>query len=176
MPELKDRTEFYELTDKQKSVVNVKAEHPEYKPQRVAEEASKKLPGDESVSKSYIHPILNKYGEIIKERREQLNNDRYEGESKAVGNPLQSGPLQEQLEDSETWQGIKDRPEKGENGDSQPEQPAQTEQPQQTQQPETTSDVLQIRVHQEDVEELLTDQVPEDLKAEIVNQLMRKAF
>ena len=110
MAELDDKDDFVSLTEKQKAIVDVKAKHPEYGPEKTANEASKQLPGDETVSRSYVAPILNKYGHIIKDRREQLDNDRYEGTETTVGSPF------DKLGEDQSWQGIKDRPEKP-NGD-----------------------------------------------------------
>ena len=146
MAELDDKSDFVELTEKQKAIVNIKAKHPEYGPEKTANEASKQLPGEETVSRSYVGPILNKYGHIIKDRREQLDNKRYEGEDTAVGDPFQDKLNQD------GWQGIKDRPQ------------------------QNTDNFITVRVWQDDLEELLQGTVSTEFQKELLNELTQKAF
>ena len=149
MEELDDKNDFVELTEKQKAIVDTKAEHPEYGPEKTANEASKQLPGDETVSRSYVGPILNKYGHIIKDRREQLDNQRYEGEDKTVGDPFQN-----QLGDDQSWQKIKERPEKG----------------------SANNNFITVRVWQDDFEQLLQGNVSDEFQKELLKELTQKAF
>lgn len=145
---LDDKNDFHELTPKQQSIVDVKAKHPEYGPKETAEKATQQLEGDESVSRSYVSPILKKYGHIIQDRREQLDNKRYEGDNKTVGDPFQ-----DKLNDSQGWQGIKDRPNNS-----------------------TNDNFITVRVWQDDLEQLLQGEVSNEFQKELLNELTQKAF
>jgi len=104
---LDDKTEMYELTKKQKAVVNALAEYPDEGPTRIAELASESLDGD-SVSRSYVTPITQKYGDLIDKQREIKQNERYEGTEQTSGDPLAS--LNNELDQDGGWQLINDRP------------------------------------------------------------------
>ena len=103
MAQLDAKDDFDELTAKQQAIVETKAKHPDLKPTELAEQASEGLPAGETVSRSYVKPILENYGHIVEKRQMQLDNQRYEGETKTVGDPFDG-----ELKPTE-WQSISER-------------------------------------------------------------------
>ena len=154
MARLKEKEDFVALTDKQKAIVNTKAKHPEYGPQKLAEEASKQLDGDESVSVSYVSPILNNYSDIIRTRREQLDNERHEGEQKTVGDPF-ADTLSDNNQ-SKGWQGIKERPTKGKQ--------------------KNTDNEITVRLTERDMQKLINQDVLDEFDRVILNRVLEPQF
>ena len=159
--QLDDKTEMWELTDKQRVVVNALAEHPDKGPKKIAEIASEGLDND-TVSRSYVHPIKQKYGHLVEKQREIKENERYEGTERTTGDPFDK--LNETLGDtSKAYQTIQERPYKGEEnseGDSTDE----------------TQNTLQANLSRSDVESLLSGDVPEELRRMLVMQIVDRAF
>lgn len=149
MAELDHKDHIEELTDKQRAVVEVKAANPSLGPKALAEQASDELHGGESVSRSYVGPILNNYQHLIDKRREQLDNERYQGSEQTVGDPFEDTLEQ----DGNGWQGIKERPTK-----------------------ETADNFVSVRVWQDDLESLLQGSVPDEFRDELLRELTAKAF
>ena len=147
---LNDKEELWELTDKQRVVVNALAEYPDKGPKEIAEIASGNLDGD-TVSRSYVHPIKSKYGNLVEKQREIKENERYEGTERAEGNPFES--LDETLsDDSKGWQTIQERPYTDE------------------------TESIKLELSKSDVESLLSGDVPDDLKRELLARVVGKAF
>ena len=106
---IKPRDEYHDLTPKMQAVVDAVALHPEERHTDIAEMASERLPGDEGVSRSYIPEIIKKQGDIIEQRRETLENQRFEGEETTEGDPFEA--LDAALgDDTVGYQRIQDRP------------------------------------------------------------------
>lgn len=100
MPDNKNRTisdkdHYHQLTDRQKAVVDALAAEPDAIQEEIAERATEDLDEGESVNRSYVSVIKNKYPHIIKQQQEQFDNERYTGEETTEGNPLES--MDEQL-------------------------------------------------------------------------------
>ena len=147
---LNDKEEVWELTDKQKAVVNALAQYPDEGPKKIAEIASKALEND-TVSRSYVHPIKEKYGHIVEKQREIKENERYEGTERTEGDPFES--LDETLsDDSKGWQTIQERPYDDKN------------------------ESIELELSRTDVESLLSGDVPDDLKRELLARVVGKAF
>jgi hypothetical protein len=154
---LDDKDSFVDLTPKQKVVVKALAGNPDAGAKEIAEIASANLEND-TVSRSYVHPIKDKYGHIVENQRELLENKRTQGESKTTGDPLES--LEERLGQDETWQTIKERPNK---------ETVQTAN-------EELESTISVELGQEAVRELLNNKVSEDTKREVIEALFRQAF
>lgn len=147
---LNDKEEVWELTDKQKAVVNALAQHPDEGPKKIAEIASKALEND-TVSRSYVHPIKEKYGHIVEKQREIKENERYEGTERTEGDPFES--LDKSLEQPEQgWQTIQERPY------------------------DDKTESIELELSKSDVESLLSGDVPDDLKRELLARVVGKAF
>jgi hypothetical protein len=157
MAQLKADKEYHELTEKQTAVVDTKAEHPGYKPARIAEKASEQIPNDD-ITDSYVRQILNKHDNLIQERREILDNQRETGEEKTVGDPFQ-GQLNT---DSQGYQGIKDRPHKS-NGDTNGHE-------------SEGGDTIQIEIARDDIEELLSQDELDEFSRSVARKVLNRAF
>ena len=159
LDQLDDKTEMWELTDKQRVVVNALAEHPDKGPTRIAEIASEALEND-TVSRSYVTPIKQKYADLVEQQREIQENKRQEGTERTTGDPFDN--LEEALgSDSKGYQTIQERP----HNDSETG-------PQQTSEKKTIS----IDVTRRDVELLLAGEVPEEIRRGLVIQIVDRAF
>ena len=157
---LDDKTEIWELTDKQRVVVQALAKYPDKGPKEIAEIASENLDGD-TVSRSYVHPIKDKYGQIVKKQREIKENERYKGTETTTGDPFEN--LDQTLGDNSSgWQTIQERPYKGESNAKD-----KTENEQNT---------IQADLSRADVESLLSGEVPENLRRELVIKIVDRAF
>lgn len=101
---LGEKEMFAELTPKQKAVVDAYAENPKVGDTKLSEIASEKLEGDETVSRSYVSPILEEYNDIARQRLSQVENSREEGTETTEGDPFKG-----QLNEHKQWQGINER-------------------------------------------------------------------
>lgn len=156
LDQLDDKTEMYELTDKQRVVVNALAEHPDKGPTRIAEIASEALEND-TVSRSYVTPIKQKYADLVEQQREIKENKRHEGTERTTGDPFDK--LNETLGDTKkAWQTIQERPHKDTTSNGQEEK------------------TLRLDVSRRDVELLLAGDVPEELRRELVVKIVDRAF
>lgn len=154
---LDDKTEMYQLTEKQKAVVNTLAEHPDKGPTEIANLASESL-DDDTVSRSYVHPIKEKYGHLVEQQREIRDNTRTEGTETTEGDPFKH--LDETLGDnSKPYQTIQERPYNGESESKPEEQPT-----------------LQADLRRADVEALLSGDVPEDFRRVLLRRIVEQAF
>ena len=157
---LDDKTEMYQLTEKQRAVVNALAEHPDEGPSKIAEIASEALDND-TVSRSYVHPIKQKYADLVEQQREIKDNARTEGKEETTGDPFES--LEETLGDSTEWQMLSERPHKGTNGNV-------------SNHTESEAKTLQTSLRRTDVEALLGGDVPEELRRELLVKIVAQAF
>jgi len=159
--QLDDKEHFTDLTTKQRVVVNALAEYPDKGPKEISEIASKALDGD-TVSRSYVTPIKQKYGDLVEKQREIKENERYEGEETTEGDPFKS--LDETLADnSNGYQTIQERPHTGsEQSDEDTE--------------ELEERTIEIDVTRRDVEQLLAGTVPEEIRRMLIVRVVDRAF
>ena len=98
---ISDKEHYHELTAKQKAVIDQIAAEPDAIQQEIADRASEELAKDDSndvdsVNRSYVSVVTNKYPHIIEQQKQQYDNARGTGgEERAEGNPLQN--MDEQL-------------------------------------------------------------------------------
>ena len=98
-----DEKEHYEeLTKKQAAIVDAYAEHPSAGDKSLANYASDKLE-DESVSRSYVKPVLDRYEHIARDRKLQLDNQRANGNEETIFEPFRcpEGTLRIELSKSD---------------------------------------------------------------------------
>lgn len=159
---LKDRGSYHEMRPKQKAIIRAYAENPDKGAKALSEIASGFLDGDDTVSRSYVHTILDRYPHIAEQQLEIQENKRQEGTERTTGDPFDN--LEETLGDtSKAYQTIQERPYKGESnnkGDS----------------TENEENTLQANLSRSDVESLLSGEVPEELRRELVIQIVDRAF
>ena len=147
------RDDYHELTPKMQAVVDAVAANPDAKTTELARIASDKL-DDDSVSRSYVPEVIKKQGHLIDERRDQLLNQRFEGTERTTGDPFES------LRDNEPGvQHIQDRPVQG-GGDSS----------------DGNENALTVELSRRDVEALLSGDVPEELKRDLLARVVTQAF
>lgn len=103
---LKSKSDYHDLTDKMRAIVDAIAEEPDAGDTRVAEIATEKLPTDMKVSRAYVPQVRESQDSIIDSRIEtQANKRDFEGTSKTTGDPfsetsLSASPDQEDLQAS----------------------------------------------------------------------------
>lgn len=87
-----DKDHYHELTPKQQAVVDAIAAEPDAIQQEIADRASQELANDpdtdvDSVNRSYVSVVKNKYEHIINQQKAQYDNQRGPGgEESAEGN------------------------------------------------------------------------------------------
>jgi len=144
---LDEKHSYEELTDKQQRVVDELAEEPTAQNQEIADRAD--------VSRSTVYNVKEKYGEIVKSQLDQVG--RYDGTIAADGDPFG-----DEIERERNPQSIGERPAAHDRG----EEKFVAE-----------GGVLGVRLHRADIEQMLiTGNVSEDFRRQIVDRLLESAF
>lgn len=160
-----------DLTEKQRVIVDAIAEHPDGNDTEIAREASEKLDGD-TVSRSYVPNVREKQAHLIEERREQLDNQRYQGEERTEGEPFP------ELEKPREWQTFAERP-----YDDSGEDDADTDDAEDTPEEKPREDAhtpaektVDLAVDRCEVLGLLDGDVPASLQGKVIDALFERAF
>jgi len=180
-------TQYDNLTDKQRAVVDAHAQNPDATNREKARIAGEEiLEQDEPVNESYCSEILNKkYERLVQYREEIEQNERPEGSMQTTGDPFEG--LEQQAEGYQTIQerSTKQTQLQDDADDADSSEPSQ----QQSQRPEIhssaplqvadTGDEIAIKFSYEYAQELIEspeNHLPAELHQRIVDVVFQRAF